>query len=88
MGLAPVPHALSISSTARDVDAARRVLDWLASEDAAPLLRLSAWQAATNGLAAVLASAPPLDVDVAARQYTAVRTRWAAGAAGPTLLGP
>jgi hypothetical protein len=88
LGLAPVPHAMSISASARELDGARRVLDWLASAESASLMRFSAWQAASNGLQAVLSSAPPLDVEFATRQYTAVRQRWAASGFGLTLKGP
>jgi ABC-type Fe3+ transport system substrate-binding protein len=84
-GLAPIPHAIGIAASSRNVDAARRMLDWLASEAAATWLSLSPWQAASNGLSALQQAAPPLDVDWGRQQYIATRQRWAQTGFGPTL---
>jgi hypothetical protein len=84
-GLAPLPHAIALSSTARNSDGARQLFDWLVGPDAVAPEGLSAWQAETNGLAQLLDAAPPLDVDWATRQYSAVRRRWAESHFGPTL---
>jgi ABC-type Fe3+ transport system substrate-binding protein len=82
-GLAPLPHAIGLASGSRNVDDARRLLDWLVGPQAsAPL---SAWQADSNGVAAALDAAPPLDVDWATRQYASVRARWAKAGFGPSL---
>jgi ABC-type Fe3+ transport system substrate-binding protein len=84
-GLAPLPHAIGMATSSRNTDAARRLLDWLTSEAAGATLPLSPWQASTNGLAGLLAGAPPLDIDWARQHYTAVRQRWAQSGFGPTL---
>jgi ABC-type Fe3+ transport system substrate-binding protein len=84
-GLAPIPNAVGLAASARDVDAARRLLDWLTSDSAADSLRLSPWRAATNGLQSLLAAAPPLDIDWCRQHYTAARQRWAQGGFGPSL---
>jgi hypothetical protein len=86
-GLAPIPHAIGLPAGARDVESARRMVDWLVSEAANRPGSLSLWQAATNGLRSVLDAAPPLDVDWATRQYASVRTRWARSGFGPALTG-
>ncbi|MBV9325355.1 MAG: extracellular solute-binding protein [Chloroflexi bacterium] len=83
-GLAPIPHALGLAASARAVEAARGVLDWLSSEAAAGSLALSAWRAGANGLASLLQAAPPLDVEWGRQQYAAARERWAASGFGPT----
>ncbi len=86
VGLAPLPHALGLATGSRNVDAARRLLDWLTGPDAAALLRLSPWQSASNGaLQRLLAAAPPLDVEWGRQQYTAARKRWAQSGFGPIL---
>jgi ABC-type Fe3+ transport system substrate-binding protein len=85
MDLAPVPHAIGLAAASRNLDAARRLLDWLTSEAAAGSLRLSPWQAASNGLAAARQAAPALDIDWAREQYTASRRRWAQSGFGPDL---
>ncbi len=84
-GLAPLPHAIGLATNARNVDAARQVLDWLVGREAPAPSGLSAWQADANGLAALLDAAPPLDVEWATGQYTAVRRRWAEAGFGPVL---
>jgi ABC-type Fe3+ transport system substrate-binding protein len=83
-GLAPIPHAVGLAASSRNADAARGVLDWLTSEAAGPSLGLSPWRAASNGLATLLQSAPPLDVEWARQQYAAVRRRWAESGFAPT----
>ena len=82
-GMAPIPHAVGLAASSRNVDAARALLDWLTSRDAAPSLSLSPWQAATNGLDALQKSAPPLDVEWGRQQYSATRQRWARNGFGP-----
>ena len=84
-GLAPLPHAIGLAANSRNVEGGRALLDWMAGESAASVLRLSPWQAASNGLQALLAAAPPLDVDWARQQYTPARQRWAASAFGPSV---
>jgi len=84
--LAPLPNAIGLAAGSRNADAARRLLDWLTSEAAGATLRLSGWQAASNGLGALLAGAPPLNVEWARQQYTAARQRWAQSGFGPTIL--
>jgi hypothetical protein len=79
-GLGPVPNAVGLLAGARNVDAARTLLGWLFSPDAADAVAaaggLSWWQASTNGLAGLVQAAPPLDVDWTFQQYRAVRDRW------------
>jgi ABC-type Fe3+ transport system substrate-binding protein len=82
-GLAPLPHAIGLAAASRNADGARRILDWLTSEDAGATLAMSPWQASRNGLAGLLQAAPPLDVDWGRQQYAAVRQRWAATRFGP-----
>src|SRR5205823_1805568 len=53
-GLAPLPHAIGLAANSRNVEGGRTLLDWMTSQAAAPLLRLSPWQAASNGLQALL----------------------------------
>jgi ABC-type Fe3+ transport system substrate-binding protein len=84
-GLAPLPHAIGLAASSRNVDAARRMLDWLASDAAAASLSLSPWQSASNGLSALQQAAPPLDVDWGRQQYVGTRQRWAQSGFGPTL---
>jgi ABC-type Fe3+ transport system substrate-binding protein len=84
-GLAPIPHALSLTTNSRSVDAARGLIDWLTSEQSADAVALSPWQAARNGLGRLLQAAPPLDVEWGRQQYTATRQRWSLSAFGPTL---
>jgi ABC-type thiamine transport system substrate-binding protein len=84
-GVAPLPHAVGLAANARQPEAARRLLDWLTSEAPADVLRLSPWRAATNGLQALLAAAPPLDLDWCRQQYTAARQRWAQSAFAPAV---
>jgi len=84
-GLAPLPHAIGLAAASRNADAARRVLEWLTSEAAGATLRLSGWQAATNGLGILLAGAPPLDIEWARQHYVAARRRWAQSGFGPTI---
>ena len=84
-GLAPVPHAIGVAAPSRNVDAARRMLDWLASDAAATWLTLSPWQGASNGLSSLQQAAPTLDVDWGRHQYVATRQRWAQSGFGPSL---
>jgi ABC-type Fe3+ transport system substrate-binding protein len=86
-GLAPLPHAIGLPASARNVESARKVVDWLVSEAAHRPGSLSLWQATANGLRPVLEAAPPLDVDWGTRQYATVRTRWARSGFGPALTG-
>ncbi len=86
VGLAPLPHAIGLTAVSRNADAARRLLDWLTGAEAGALLRLSPWQAASNGgLQTLLAAAPALDVDWGHQQYTAARNRWAQSGFGPIV---
>jgi len=85
VGLAPVPHALSIPTGGRSPEAARQLLTWLVSQDAVRPDALSVWQSESNGLQALLAAVPPLDVDWGTRQYAAARSRWAQNAFTPVL---
>jgi ABC-type Fe3+ transport system substrate-binding protein len=84
-GLAPIPHAIGLAATSRNVEAGRRMLDWLASDAAGAQLTLSAWQSSTNGLAALQQAAPPLDVEWGRQQYVAARQHWAQSGFGPSL---
>ena len=86
-GLAPIPNAVGIAASARNLDAAKHLLDWLTSDAAADTLRLSPWRAATNGLQALLSAAPALDVDWCRQEYTATRRRWAESGFGPQFKG-
>jgi ABC-type Fe3+ transport system substrate-binding protein len=83
-GLAPLPHAVSLAASSRNVDGAKRLLDWLTSEAAGKSVRLSPWRAGTNGLQALLSAAPALDVEWSRQQYTAARRRWAQSGFGPS----
>jgi ABC-type Fe3+ transport system substrate-binding protein len=76
-GLPVVPHAIGIAATSKNVDAARRLLDWLVSEAAADQIPGSLWRG--NSQTAML-----LDVDWGQQQYAAVRQRWASSGFGPT----
>jgi ABC-type Fe3+ transport system substrate-binding protein len=88
VGLAPLPHAIGLAAGSRNADAARRLLDWLTSPEAAALVRFSPWHTANNGpLSLLLAAAPPLDVEWAGQQYTAARNRWAQSGFGPIVNG-
>jgi ABC-type Fe3+ transport system substrate-binding protein len=84
-GLAPLPHAIGLAASSRNVDAGRALLDWMVGPSAASTLRLSPWQAGSNGLQVLRAAAPPLDVDWARQQYAAARHRWADSAFGPAV---
>jgi ABC-type Fe3+ transport system substrate-binding protein len=79
-GLAPLPNAVGLLASARNADAARGLLTWLASPDTADTVGaaggLSWWQATSNGLARLLQAAPPLDIDWTAQQYRPTRDRW------------
>jgi hypothetical protein len=87
--LAPLPNALSLAANAPNADAARRVLDWLTGPQAAAITgQPSAWRAEANGLSALFAVAPPLDVDWTTQQYTHARRRWAQAGFGPQLASP
>jgi hypothetical protein len=83
VGLAPIPNAVGVAASARNVEAARRLVDWLTGETAAATFRLSPWQAASNGLHALITAVPPLDVDWCRQQYTATRRRWAQAGIAP-----
>jgi ABC-type Fe3+ transport system substrate-binding protein len=85
IGLTPIPNVVGLATNARNADAARRMLDWMCSDQAADLLTLSPWQAAQSGLEGALTAAPTLDVAWATAQYSAARRRWAESAFGPTL---
>ena len=87
-GLAPLPHAAALAASSRNIDAARSVLEWLTSSEAATAAGaavVSPWQAATNGLAGLWQAAPPLDVEWVRQQYAAARERWAGSGFAPTL---
>jgi ABC-type Fe3+ transport system substrate-binding protein len=84
-GLAPLPHAIGLAASSRNVEGGRAMLDWMVGQAAAPVLRLSPWQAGANGLQALLNAAPVLDVDWARQQYTAARRRWAESGFGPSV---
>jgi ABC-type Fe3+ transport system substrate-binding protein len=83
-GLAPLPNAIGLAASARNVEAARRLIDWLTGESAGGILPLSPWPA-TSGLHTLFSAAPPLDVDWTRQQYTASRGRWAQSAFGPSV---
>jgi hypothetical protein len=86
IGLAPVAHAVSLAANAPNEADGRRLIDWLLGPAAAASsTRLSGWSADTNGLGALLASTPPLDVEWATGQYNAVRRRWAESGFGPAV---
>lgn len=80
-GLAPVPHALGIAASSKNVDAARRMVDWLTSEAAADELPDSLWH--RERIAPLLEAAPPLDIEWARQQYSAARYRWSQSGFGP-----
>ena len=86
-GLAPLPHTIGLAANSRNVDDARRLLDWIVSDAAGAMLRMTPWQADANGLQALLAAAPVLDVEWARQQYTAARRRWAQSGFGPLVEG-
>ena len=86
-GLAPLPHAIGLATSARNIDAARRMIDWLTGEQAAASIPLSPWRAASNGLQALLDAAPRLDLDWTAQQYTESRRRWMRSGFGPRITG-
>jgi ABC-type Fe3+ transport system substrate-binding protein len=87
LGLAPLPHAIGLAAGSRNADAARSLLNWLTGEDAGATLRLSPWQAASNGLQTLLSTAPAFDVNWGRQQYTATRGRWAQSGFGPVVKG-
>jgi ABC-type Fe3+ transport system substrate-binding protein len=84
-GLAPLPHAIGLAANSRNVEGGRALLDWMAGQAAAAVVRLSPWQSASNGLQTLLTAAPPLDVEWARQQYTPARQRWAGSAFGPSV---
>ncbi|MBV9168765.1 MAG: hypothetical protein JOZ81_01610 [Chloroflexi bacterium] len=86
IGLAPMPNAVGLASNARNLDAARRVLDWMSGEQAASLLSLSPWQTGTgsSALQTALRGPPTLDLDWTTQQYSQARRRWAQSGFGPT----
>jgi ABC-type Fe3+ transport system substrate-binding protein len=84
-GLAPIPHTIAVAGGSRNLEATHQLMDWLTSERAGALLKFSPWQASSNGLATLLQSAPPLDIDWARQQYTPTRQRWAQSGFGPTF---
>jgi ABC-type Fe3+ transport system substrate-binding protein len=86
-GLAPIPNAVGLATSSRNLAAAKHLIDWLTSDAAGDTLKLSPWRAATNGLQALLSAAPPLDVSWCRQQYTATRFRWAQSGFGPLLKG-
>lgn len=75
--LAPIAHAVGLTANARNLDAARRLVDWLTSESASSALPGSPWRLASNAMV--------LDVDWARQQYASARRRWAQSGFGPTL---
>jgi ABC-type thiamine transport system substrate-binding protein len=81
-GLAPLPNAVGLVKGAPHEAAARQLLDWLLGEPAGAALAggptLSPWQADRNGLAALAAAAPALDLAWTFGQYRAVRKEWLA----------
>jgi ABC-type Fe3+ transport system substrate-binding protein len=81
-GLPVIPNAVGLAAGSRNVDAARRLLDWLTGEAAAAAVRLSPWQATTQSL---LTAAPPLDLEWGRQQYTPVRRRWAQSGFGTRI---
>jgi ABC-type Fe3+ transport system substrate-binding protein len=83
LGLAPIPHAIGLAAASRNADSARRMLDWLTSEQTAASLSTSVWR--RDAVAALQQAAPPLDVEWGRQQYAAVRQRWAASGFGPSL---
>lgn len=85
IGLAPIPHALAITATTRNLDAARALVDWLASERAAPHVRLSPWTIGNGPLADVVSAAPALDVEWARQSYSPSRQRWGQSAFTPPV---
>jgi ABC-type Fe3+ transport system substrate-binding protein len=81
-GLPLIPHAVGLAAGSRNVDASRRLLDWLTGEAAAVSVRLSPWQA---GVQSLLSAVPQLDVEWGRQQYTPVRRRWAQSGFAPSL---
>lgn len=79
-GLAAMPNAVGLAANARNVEAARALLDWLCGPAAAAFVAVSPWNAAPSA-----AGAPALDVDWATGQYNAARRRWSQSGFGPTL---
>ena len=67
--VAPIPHALALGSNSRNMDDARRLLEWLSSK-----MARSTGQAASS-----------LDIDWCTRNYAATRQRWANSAFSPSL---
>jgi len=85
VGLAALPNAVGLSASARNLDAARQLADWLTGEAAADQLTWLPWQADRNGLQAIFGGAPVIDVEWARQQYSATRQRWARSGFGPTI---
>src|SRR6185437_10855035 len=44
-GLAPLPNAIGLAASSQNVEAGRRLLDWLTGEAASSMLPLSPWRA-------------------------------------------
>lgn len=84
-GLAPIPHAVSVTASTRNLDAARALVDWLVGESAAGLVRLSPWTIGRGPLGDAVRSAPALDVEWARQSYTATRKRWSQSGFGAAL---
>jgi ABC-type Fe3+ transport system substrate-binding protein len=84
-GLAPIPNAIGLAASARNVDAAKHLLDWLTSDAAGDTLKFSPWRAAANGLQTLLSAAPALDIDWCRQQYTVTRQRWSQSAFAPAV---
>jgi len=84
-GLAPIPNAISLAASARNLDAARHLLDWLTSDAAGDILKVSPWRAAANGLQALQSAAPALDIDWCRQNYTPTRQRWSQSGFAPAV---
>jgi ABC-type Fe3+ transport system substrate-binding protein len=84
-GLAPIPHAVSVTASTRNLDAARALVDWLVGESAAGAVRISPWTVGAGPLAALVNSAPALDIEWARQSYTATRGRWSQSGFGAAL---
>lgn len=84
-GLAPIPHAVSITASTRNLDGARALMDWLLGESAAALVRVSPWTLGGGALAALVNTAPILDVEWARQNYSATRARWTQSGLGAAL---
>ena len=75
--LPPVPHALGIAASSRNVDAAHKMMDWIVADGAADRLPGSPWRNPAT-------ASPQLDVEWGRQQYVATRQRWAQSGFGPT----